>query len=82
MICDSCKEEIKGGIYTSVLFGKVINGKTVVKICENCEKLEEEHIKEVTRKNRKDVVVLYCHSIEELKRKEIDWDTFSKDKFK
>jgi len=51
-------------------------------ICENCEKLEEEHIKEVTRKNRKDVVVLYCHSIEELKRKEIDWDTFSKDKFK
>ncbi len=38
MICDSCKEEIKGGIYTSVLFGKVINGKTVVKLCEKCVK--------------------------------------------
>ena len=34
MICDNCKEEIKGDVHTSVLFGKVINGKTVVKLCE------------------------------------------------
>jgi len=50
--------------------------------CENCGKSENEHTIETTRKNRKDVKVIYCYSVEELKRKEVDWDTFLNKKWK
>jgi len=51
-------------------------------LCENCGKPKGQHTVEVTRKNRKDVEIIYCHSIDELKRKEVDWDTYLNKKFK
>ncbi len=50
--------------------------------CANCGKTEKEHTKETTRKNRKDVVITYCHSIEDLKSGKVNWKAFLKDKFK
>ena len=51
-------------------------------ICENCGKAKKKHTLEITRKNRKDVEIIYCYSIDELKREEINWHTFLTKTFK
>jgi len=50
--------------------------------CGVCGKTKEQHTKEITQKNRKDIEVFYCYSVDDLKRKEVDWNTFLSKKFK
>ncbi len=50
--------------------------------CEYCGKLKSCHVREITRKGRKEVEVFYCHSIGELKRKKVNWFNFLNKKFK